>query len=136
MLAGIEDGAIPADCNIEADEYEDLFGHQHEFLENLSGRSSIPTNNLWIDTPAAEAATAIAAVAVVAVIGTIASLSDPSSDPSSPTATAAAAVATDAGPVENPSVNTGGDATDGTSHVQKLCHWKQKLKKCRAHLWR
>jgi hypothetical protein len=27
MLAGIEDGALPTDCNIEADEYEDLFGH-------------------------------------------------------------------------------------------------------------
>jgi hypothetical protein len=32
MLAGIEDGALPTDCNIEADEYVDLFGHQHEFL--------------------------------------------------------------------------------------------------------
>jgi hypothetical protein len=32
MLAGIEDGALPTDCNIEADEYEELFGHQHQFL--------------------------------------------------------------------------------------------------------
>jgi hypothetical protein len=32
MLAGIEDGALPTYCNIEADEYEDLSGHQHQFL--------------------------------------------------------------------------------------------------------
>jgi hypothetical protein len=126
MLAGIEDGALPSDCNIEADEYEDVFGHQHEFLENLSGRSSSPTNNLWIDTPAAEVATA-AAVAAAAAIGTIVPSSDPSSDPSSPIATAAVAT-TDAGPVENPDLNTGGYAMNGTSHVQKLRRWKQKIK--------
>jgi hypothetical protein len=34
MLTGIEDGALPTDCNIEADEYEDLFGHQHQFLDS------------------------------------------------------------------------------------------------------
>jgi hypothetical protein len=126
MLAGIEDGALPTDCNIEADESKYLFGHQHEFLENLSGRSSSPTNNLWFDTPTAEVATAAAAVDAAAAIGTIApSRSDPS-----PIATAAATAATDAGPVENPGINTGGgaDATDGASHVQKLRHWKQKIK--------
>jgi hypothetical protein len=42
MLAGVEDSALIADCNIDADEYDDLFGHQHEFLENLSGRSISP----------------------------------------------------------------------------------------------
>jgi hypothetical protein len=56
--------------------------------------------------------------------------------------TAAATAATAAGPVENPvenpSLNTGGDANaaDGAIHVQKLRPWKQKSKKCRAHMWR
>jgi hypothetical protein len=58
MLAGIEDGALPTDCNIEADEYKDLFGHQHQFLENLSGRTIRSSNKRWFNTPAAEAATA------------------------------------------------------------------------------
>jgi hypothetical protein len=65
-------------------------------------------------------------VAAAAAIGTIApSRSDPS-----PIATAVTTADTNAGPVENPSLNTGGDAgaTDGASHVQKLCNWKQKIK--------
>jgi hypothetical protein len=129
MLADIEDGALPTDCNIEADEYEDLFGHQHQFLENLSGRTISSRNKLWFDTPTAKAATAAdksaaSASAAAAAIGTIATGA----------ATAAATAATDAGPVENPvenpGLNTGGDAdaTDGASHVQKLRHWKQKIK--------
>jgi hypothetical protein len=130
VLAGIEDGALPTDFNIEADEYKELFGRQHQFLENLSGRTISPTNNLWFDTPAAEAATAATALAASAAIGIIA----PSRNDPSPIATAAATAAatadTDAGPVENPGLNTGGDAdpTDGASHVQKLRHWKQKIK--------
>jgi hypothetical protein len=49
-------------------------------------------------------------------------------------ATVVDTAATDAGPVENPVENPGlntrggADATDGASHVQKLRHWKQKIK--------
>jgi hypothetical protein len=31
ILAGVDDDALPADCNIENDQYEDLFGHQEDF---------------------------------------------------------------------------------------------------------
>jgi hypothetical protein len=138
VSAGIEDGDLPKDCNIEADEYEDLFGHQHQFLGNLSGRTISPSNNLLFDTPAVEAASAAAASAAAAIIGIIApSRNDPIAAAAAATAaaatsaaTAAATAATNAGPVENPGLNTGGDAdaTDGASHVQKLRHWKQKIK--------
>jgi hypothetical protein len=129
MLAVIEDCALPTYFNIEADEYKDLFGHQHQFLENRSGRTISSSNNLWFDTPAAEAATSAAASAAVAVIGIISSRNDPSPIATA-TATAAATAATDSGHVENPGLNTGGDAdaTDGASHVQKLRHWKQKIR--------
>jgi hypothetical protein len=132
MLAGVEDGALPTDCNIEADEYEDLFGHQHQFLENLSGRKISPSNNIWFDTPAAEAATAAAAAAsaAAAAIGIIAPSRNDPNQIATAAATSAATSATDTGPVENPGLNKGGDAdaTDRASHVQKLRHWKQKIK--------
>jgi hypothetical protein len=145
MLAGIEDGALPTDCNIEADEYKDLFGHQHQFLENLSGRTIRSSNKLWFDTPVAEAAaaadkSAASASAAAAAIGTIATDAatasatafDTAANTAAATAadTAAATAATGASPVENPGLNTGGDAdaTDGASHVQKLHYWKQKIK--------
>jgi hypothetical protein len=35
ILAGVDDDALPANCNIENDQYDDLFGHQEEFLQNL-----------------------------------------------------------------------------------------------------
>jgi hypothetical protein len=130
MLAGIEDGALPADCSIEVDEYEHLFGHQHQFLENLSGRTLIPSNNLWFYTPAADAATAAPASAAAAAIGIIAPSRNDPSPIAKAAATASATASNDAGPVENPGLNTGGDAdaTDGAIHVQKFCHWKQKIK--------
>jgi hypothetical protein len=114
---------------IETDEYEDLLGHQHQFLENLSGRKISSSNKLWFDTPAAEAATAAGASvatasAAAAAIGTIATGA----------ATSTATAATNAGPVENPVENPGlnivgdADAMDGASHVQKLRHWTQKIK--------
>jgi hypothetical protein len=28
ILTGVDDDALPADCNIENDQYDDLFGHQ------------------------------------------------------------------------------------------------------------
>jgi hypothetical protein len=133
MLAGIEDGALLTDCYIESDEYEDLFGHQHQFLENISGRTISSSNKLWFDTPAAESATAAdksapAASALAATIGTIAT--GAATAAATAVDTAAATAATDAGPVENPGLNTGrdADAMDGASHVQKLRHWKQKIK--------
>jgi hypothetical protein len=99
----------------------------------FSGWSSIPTNNLWFDTPEADTATSAAAVAADAAIGTTApSRSDPTpiATAAATATTSAATAATDACPVENPGLNTGGDADamDGAIHVQKLRHWKQKIK--------
>jgi hypothetical protein len=75
-LAGVDDDALPADCNIENDQYDDLFGHQEEFLQNLRGGSRTshsPTNNLWLNTPAANDAAAATVVATtVATAATIA----------------------------------------------------------------
>jgi hypothetical protein len=62
ILAGVDDDALPAYCNIENDQYDDLFGHQEEYLENLRGRSISPTNNLWLNTPAANSAAAATVV--------------------------------------------------------------------------
>jgi hypothetical protein len=137
MLAGIEDGALPSDCSIEADEYEDLFGHQHQFLDNISGRTISSSNKIWFDTLEAEAATAAdkwtaAASAAAAAIET--SATGATTAAATAVDTAPDTAASDAGPVENPvenpGLNTGGnaDATDGASHVQKLRHWKQKIK--------
>jgi hypothetical protein len=66
ILAGVDDDALPSDCNIENDQYDDLFGHQEEFLQNLRGGSRTsrsPTNNLWLNTPAANDAAAATVVA-------------------------------------------------------------------------
>jgi hypothetical protein len=61
ILTGVDDDALPADCNIENDQYDDLFRHHEEYLENLRGRSSSLTNNLWLNTPAASSAAATVA---------------------------------------------------------------------------
>jgi hypothetical protein len=148
MLAGIEDGALPTDCNIEADEYEDLFGHQHQFLENLSGRTISSSNKLRFDTLAAEAATAADKSAAVAAIGTIATGAATGVatgvDTAAKTAvdTAAATTATDAGPVENP-VEIFDSTQEGirTQRMEQAMSrssviGNKKSKKFRARLWR
>jgi hypothetical protein len=33
ILTGVDDDALPVDCNIESDQYDDLFGHQEEYFE-------------------------------------------------------------------------------------------------------
>jgi hypothetical protein len=53
IVDGVDDYALIADCNIENDQYDDIFGHQEEYLDNLTERSSSPTKNLWLNTPAA-----------------------------------------------------------------------------------
>jgi hypothetical protein len=76
ILAGVDDDALSSDCNIENDQYDDLFGHQEEFLQNLRGGSRTshsPTNTIWLNTPAANdatAATVVAATIVAAIAAT------------------------------------------------------------------
>jgi hypothetical protein len=71
ILSGVDDDALPADCNIENDQYDNLFGHQEEFLQNLRGRSCSPTNNLWLSTPAANSAAAATVVATTVIAAAI-----------------------------------------------------------------
>jgi hypothetical protein len=70
ILTGVDDYALPADCNIESDKYDDLFGNQEEYLENLRGRSSSPTNNIWLNAPEAKSAAATVIIAASADIAT------------------------------------------------------------------
>jgi hypothetical protein len=111
MLTGVDDDALPTDCNIETDQYDDLFGHQEEYLENLRGRSSSPTNNLWLNTPAANSA---AAVTTSPDIATNTSTTEEAAVPADD------AEEDDSPTVENPGLNTGGDTAEGANHVQKL----------------
>jgi hypothetical protein len=135
-LTGVDDDALPADCNIENDQYDNLFGHQEEYLENLRGRSSSPTNNLWLNTPAANsvAAATVVAVTVAPTAATTAATSpDIATNTTTTTTEEEAAIPADdteeddSTTVENHGLNTGGDTTERVSHVQKLQHWKQKI---------
>jgi hypothetical protein len=48
LLAAVEQEGLAEDGNIETDPFEDLFGHQDEFLQNLNGsRVPSPENVLW-----------------------------------------------------------------------------------------
>jgi hypothetical protein len=48
LLAAAEQEGLAEDGNIETDPFEDLFGHQDEFLQNLNGsRVPSPDNVLW-----------------------------------------------------------------------------------------
>jgi hypothetical protein len=111
-LAGVDDDALPADCNIENYQYDDLFGHQEEFLQNLRGGSRTshsPTNNLWLNTPAASSAAAAATV----VAATVAAAASIAVTTTTTTEEEAALPADDAEEdysttVDNPGLNTGG----------------------------
>jgi hypothetical protein len=120
IFAGVDDDALPADCNIENDQYDDIFGHQEEFLQNLRGRRCSPTNNLWLNTPAANSATAASVIAA-----TVAAAAANTNTTTTTTEEDAAVPADDADEdysttVENPGLNTGGDTAEGVSHVKKL----------------
>jgi hypothetical protein len=48
LLASVEQEGLAEDGKIETDPFEDLFGHQDEFLQNLNGsRVPSPDNVLW-----------------------------------------------------------------------------------------
>jgi hypothetical protein len=48
ILAAVEQEGFAEDGNIETDPFEDLFGHQDEFLQNLNGSwAPSPANVLW-----------------------------------------------------------------------------------------
>jgi hypothetical protein len=117
ILTGVEDDALPADCNIVNDQYGNLFGHQEEYLENLRGRSSSPTNNLWLNTPAANSAAAAAnVVASTVAAAAISAITSPDIATNTTTTEEEAAVPAkdaeedDSPTVENPGLNTGGGA--------------------------
>jgi hypothetical protein len=122
---GIDDDALPADCNIESDQYDDLFGHQEEYLKHLRGRSSSPINNLWLNTPEENSSAAVTVADDSVDIAT-----NEQTDFNNPSATEESAVPAedaeedDSPIVENTGLNTGGDTAEGTSHVKKIRHWK------------
>jgi hypothetical protein len=117
-------------------------------LENLRGRSSRPTNNLWLNTPSANstAATTIIAVTIATAVATAAATAAAFATAAAVVATTSPAIAAntstteeaavpandaqedDSPSVDNPGLNTGGDTAEGASHVQKIQHWKQKIK--------
>jgi hypothetical protein len=102
ILAGVDEDALPADCNIENDQYDDLFGHQEEFLQKLRGGSRSLTNNLWLNTPAANAAaTTTTTIEEDAVV--------PADDAEDDYST----------PIENPGLNTGGGHGQGSEPCSK-----------------
>jgi hypothetical protein len=80
--------------------------------------SSSPTKNLWLNTLAANYAAAATSPNILTYTtnqeeGAAVPADDAEED--------------DSTTVEKPGLNTGGDTTEGASHVQKLQHWKQKI---------
>jgi hypothetical protein len=134
LLAAVEQEGLVEDGNIETDPFEDMFGHQDEFLQNLNGSwVPSPDNVLWNsnNTTSGSVSNAVAD-AVVAAANSVASSNNTNSLSASPTIQAT----TIAPPsVYNPGLNTSGDADitravdgSGDQHAIKLRFWKQKIK--------
>jgi hypothetical protein len=110
ILAGVDDDAIHADCNIKNDQYDDQSDGQ----------------------PLAEhatAATVVAATVVTAAIAAATTTTTTEEDAAVPADDVEEDYSTT---VENPGLNTGGGTAEGGSHVQKLQHWKQKTEDMRG----
>jgi hypothetical protein len=123
ILAGVDDDALPSDCNIENDQYDDLLGHQEEFLQNLRGGSRTshsPTNNLWLNTPAANDATAATVVATTFATAIAASATTRTTTAEEDVAVSADDAEDDySTTVENPGLNTGGGHGRGSEPCSK-----------------
>jgi hypothetical protein len=127
ILAGVDDDALPSVCNIENDQCDDLFGHQEDFLQNLRGgsrTSRIPTNNLWLNTPAANDAAAATVVAATVAATATTTTTTTEEDAAVPADDAEEDYSTTA---ENPGLNAGGGMAELVIHAKKLQHWKQKI---------
>jgi hypothetical protein len=134
LLTAVEQQSLAEDGNIKTDPFEDLFGHQDEFLQNLNeSRVPSPDNVLRNSNNRTSGSVSNAvADAIAAVANSVAASNNTNSLADSPTVQATTITSPS---VENPGLNTACDADitgmgdgSGDQHAIKLRCWKQKIK--------
>jgi hypothetical protein len=126
----VEQEGLAEDGNIATDPFEDLFGHQYEFLQNLNG-SQTPSPAFFFWTSNTTTSDTVSN-AVADAANAVAASKNTYSQDASPIVQATTIPPPS---VENPGLNTAGDADitgkgdgSGDQHTIKLKFWKKKIK--------